>query len=137
MLNAKLKNLKRNIWLDIGTEILLLYAESTKPEVRNSPGLWPTGVLDPSSFPSFLLSLSNFSFFPLFHLPSFSQVLFPLADWPLSTFWSRARGRLGSQKQFPAGIQTSFLRHLGPTFMILGLPERFPKNDDFPSFPKS
>ena len=31
----------------------------------------------PSSFPSFLLSLSNFSFFPLFHLPSFPLVLFP------------------------------------------------------------
>ena len=44
----------------------------------------------PHGSPSCHLVLSNFPFFPLFHLPSFPLVLLPLANWPLSTFWSRA-----------------------------------------------
>ena len=63
----------------------------------NSLGLWPTGVLDPSFFPFFLLSLSTFPFFPLFHLPSFPLALLPLANWPLSTFLVARVAALGTR----------------------------------------
>ena len=54
----------------------------------------------PSSLFLFLLanlSFPTFLFFPLFHLPSFPLVLLPLANWPLSTFWSRAWPPWGPQ----------------------------------------
>ena len=79
----------------------------------NSPGLWPTGVLDPSNFPSGLLVFLT-CFLSLFPRASYQHAL--SRAWPLTGPGPPKPVRPVKVLAVPA----SFLRPLGHFFRIFG-----------------